>query len=45
MSLQTPDDVETEQNEMKEMNDRLASTSSLVKGLSQQLEDLREKVI
>ena len=45
MSLQTPDDVETEQNEMKEIKDQLASNSSLVKGLSQQLEDLRDKVI
>ena len=45
MSLQTLDDIELEQNEMREVKDQLARNSSLVNALSQQLEDLREKVI
>jgi len=45
MSLQTPDDIEPEQDEMREVKDQLARNSSLVNALSQQLEDLREKVI
>ena len=43
MSLNT-EEVEQEQNEMKELQRQLKETTSLVKNLSSQLNDLREKV-
>ena len=45
MSLRSSDDTEPEQNEMKDLHDQLAETTSLVKTLSQQLGDLRDKVV
>ena len=45
MSLRSSDDTEPEQNEMKDLYDQLAETTSLVKTLSQQLGDLRDKVV
>ena len=44
MSLHSADDTEPEQNEMKDLHDQLAETTALVKMLSQQLGDLRDKV-
>ena len=43
MSLDT-DEVEQEQNEMKDLQRQLRDTTLLVKTLSTQLNDLREKV-
>ena len=45
MSLHSSDDTEPEQNEMKDLYEQLAETTSLVKTLSQQLGDLRDKVV
>ena len=45
MSLRSSDDAEPEQNEMKDLYEQLAETTSLVKTLSQQLGDLRDKVV
>ena len=42
---QASDDTEPEQNEMKDIYEQLAETTSLVKTLSQQLGDLRDKVV
>ena len=44
MSLHSADDTEPEQNEIKDLREQLAETTSLVKTLSQQLGDLRDKV-
>lgn len=44
MSL-NPEEVEQEQNEMKDLQRQLKETTNLVKNLSSQLNDLREKVI
>ena len=43
MSLAT-EEVEQEQNEMKDLQRQLKETTNLVKNLSSQLNDLREKV-
>ena len=43
MSLNT-EEVEQEQNEMKDLQRQLKETTNLVKNLSSQLNDLREKV-
>ena len=43
MSLDT-EEVEQEQNEMKDLQRQLKETTNLVKNLSSQLNDLREKV-
>jgi len=45
MSLHSADDTEPEQNEIKDLREQLAETTSLVKTLSQQLGDLRDKMI
>ena len=45
MSLRSSDEAEPEQNKMKNLYDQLAKTTSLVKTLSQQLGDLRDKVV
>ena len=45
MSLRSSDDAEPEQNKMKDLYEQLAETTSLVKTLSQQLGDLRDKVV
>jgi len=44
MSLQNTEDVETEQYEMKDLQQQLLSTNNLVKNLSIQLNELKERV-
>ena len=45
MSLNTEEGENTEQNEMKELRDQLEQTNQVVKHLSIQLSELRDKVI
>ncbi len=44
MSLDTEDSPEQEQNEMKELQRNLAATTAIVKTLSLQLNELKDKV-
>ena len=44
MSLDTEDGPEQEQNEIKELQKNLAATIAVVKTLSSQLHELRDKV-
>ena len=44
MSLNTEETENTEQNEMRELRDQLDQTKNVVKQLSVQLSDLRDKV-
>ena len=44
MSLDTEDGPEQEQNEMKELQKNLAGTMAIVKTLSLQLNELKDKV-
>ena len=44
MSLDTEDGPEQEQNELKELQKNLAATTAIVKTLSSQLNDLKDKV-
>lgn len=44
MSLDTEDGPEQEQNELKELQKNLAATTAIVKTLSAQLHDLKDKV-
>ena len=44
MSLATEDGPEQEQNEIKDLQKNLATTTSIVKNLSSQLSELRDRV-
>ena len=44
MSLDTEDGPEQEQNEMKELQKNLYATTTIVKNLTSQLNELRDKV-